>query len=98
MSTSQFAVFNTLSEKDFFHFFDQGDVDGQKVVDILKYKRSDVAVAASVPLISISYEPQKMPPKLREHLTKWASALNLVAGFFQDQKKPSFGFLLLILF
>ena len=54
MSTSQFAVFNTLSEKDFFHFFDQDVVDGQKVVAILKYKKTDVAIAANIPLSSRS--------------------------------------------
>ena len=28
-----------------------------------------------------------MPTELRERLTEWAIALNLVEGFFQDQKK-----------
>ncbi len=28
-----------------------------------------------------------MPAELRERLTQWATALNLVAGFFQDQGK-----------
>lgn len=84
---SQAALFNTVPDKDYFHFFDKDSVDGQKVVDILKYKKADVASAANVPLASVRYEPQKMPTELRERLTEWAIALNLVEGFFQDQKK-----------
>lgn len=84
---SQAALFNTVPDKDYFHFFDKDFVDGQKVVDILKYKKADVASAANVPLASVRYEPQKMPIELRERLTEWAIALNLVEGFFQDQKK-----------
>jgi len=84
---SQAALFNTVPDKDYFHFFDEDFVDGQKVVDILKYKKTDVASAANVPLSSVRYEPQKMPTELRERLTEWAIALNLVEGFFQDQKK-----------
>ena len=84
---SQAALFNTVPDKDYFHFFDKDAVDGQKVVDILKYKKADVASAANVPLASVRYEPQKMPTELRERLTEWAIALNLVEGFFQDQKK-----------
>ena len=84
---SQAALFRTVSEKDYFHFFDKDCVDGKKVVDILRYKKADVASAANVPLSSIRYEPQKMPTELRERLTEWAIALNLVEGFFQDQKK-----------
>ena len=46
-----------IGNPDYLHFFDKDFIDGQKVVDILKYEKFDVAVAASVPLTSISYEP-----------------------------------------
>lgn len=44
-------------------------------------------MAANVPVYSVRYEPQKMPIELKERLTEWAVALNLVAGFFKDQEK-----------
>src|ERR1043166_1415219 len=32
-------------------------------------------------------KPQKMPLELKERLTEWATALNLVYGFFKDKDK-----------
>lgn len=80
-------LFRTVPKEDFFHLFNKGIVDGQKVVNLLKYKKADVAVAANVPLSSVRYEPQKMPFELKERLSEWATALNLVEGFFKDQEK-----------
>lgn len=84
---SQPALFRT-SPQDYFHFFDEHTfVDGEKVVKTLKYKKEDVSAAANVPLSSIRYDEKKMPAELKERLTQWATALNLVAGFFQDKNK-----------
>ena len=87
MALSQPSLFRT-SPKDSFHFFNEDAfVDGEKVVKLLRYKKEDVSVATGVPLSSIRYDEKKMPAELRERLTQWATALNLVAGFFQDQGK-----------
>jgi hypothetical protein len=87
MNTSQPSLFRT-SPADYFHFFNENAfVDGEKVVKTLKYKKEEVSIATNIPLSSIRYEEQKMPIELREHLTQWATALNLVAAFFQDEKK-----------
>lgn len=87
MALSQPSLFRT-SPQDYFHFFDESAfVDGEKVVKLLKYKKEDVSVATNVPLSSIRYDEKKMPAELRERLTQWATALNLVAGFFHDEKK-----------
>ncbi len=87
MSLSQPSLFRA-SPQDYFHFFDESAfVDGEKVVKLLKYKKDDVSVAASVPVSSIRYDEKKMPAELKECLTQWATALNLVAGFFHDEKK-----------
>jgi hypothetical protein len=87
MSLSQPSLFRT-SPKDYFHLFNENAfVDGEKVVKLLRYKKEDVSVATSVPLSSIRYDKKKMPAELRERLTQWATALNLVASFFQDQGK-----------
>jgi hypothetical protein len=87
MALSQPSLFRT-SPNDYLNLFDQNAfVDGQKVVELLKYKKEDVSVATSIPLSSIRYEEKRMPEELRERLTQWAAALNLVAGFFHDEKK-----------
>jgi len=87
MTLSQPSLFRT-SPQDYFHLFDKNTfVDGEKVVKLLKYKKEDVSVATNIPLSSIRYEEKKMPIELKERLTQWATALNLVAGFFHDQNK-----------
>lgn len=87
MALSQASLFKT-SPPDYFHFFnDEAFVDGEKVVKTLKYKKEDVAAATNLPLNSVRYEEKKMPAELRERLTEWATALNLVGSFFQDKKK-----------
>ncbi|MCD6055581.1 MAG: hypothetical protein K0R12_543 [Gammaproteobacteria bacterium] len=85
---SQPSLFRTSPSQDYFHLFnDKAFVDGEKTVKLLKYKKEDVAAATSVPLSSVRYDEKKMPAELRERLTEWAVALNLVADFFQDEKK-----------
>lgn len=87
MALPQPSLFRT-SPTDYFKLFDENAfVDGEKVVKLLKYKKEDVSVATNLPLSSIRYEEKKMPAELRDRLTQWATALNLVAGFFHDQKK-----------
>ena len=39
MAINQAALFNTVPEKDIGKFFKNGEVDGQKVVEFLKYKK-----------------------------------------------------------
>ncbi len=87
MALSQPALFRTVPAKDYLNLFNKGVPDGERVVELLKYKKADVSVAANVPIASVRYEPNKMPIELRERLTEWATALNLVAGFFHDNEK-----------
>lgn len=87
MASSQPSLFRSVPTKDYLHLFDDGIPNGEKVVKLLKYKKADVSVAANVPVTSVRYEPKKMPTELRERLTEWATALNLVAGFFKDNEK-----------
>ncbi len=87
MRVSQPSLFRT-SPPDYFHFFDQNAfVDGEKVVRTLQYKKEDVSVATNMPISSIRYDEKKMPAELKERLTQWATALNLVGCFFNDEKK-----------
>lgn len=84
--TAQPALFSTVPEQDYFRLFNHGEPDGKKVVDLLKYEKKDISVAADIPLASVRYD-EKMPAELKERLIEWATALNLVAGFFKDQEK-----------
>ena len=86
------TLFNTVSHKDFMHLFSADEVIGGNVVKILNYKKGDISVATKVPLNSIRYD-EKMPSELKERLTEWAIAINLVAEFFNDKRvKASKGF------
>lgn len=80
------ALFKTVPEKDYFQLIKKGRPDGRKVVELLEYQKEDVSVAAGVPLSSVRYD-EKMPTELKERLYEWATALNLVAGFFNDNDK-----------
>jgi hypothetical protein len=79
-------IFRTVPSKDLFHLFDNGAVDPKKTIACLNYKKEDVAVAANVLPASVRYDA-KMPEELKERLTEWATALNLVAEFFNDTEK-----------
>lgn len=93
MAFSQPSLFRTVPEKDYFHLFNNGVVDGEKVVKLLKYKKQDVSVAANIPISSVRYD-EKMLAELEERLREWATALNLVAGYFKDQEKTVLWFLM----
>src|SRR6185312_8391972 len=91
MASNQPALFNTVPEKDIGKFFKNGEVDGQKVVEFLKYKKEDVSVASGVPMASVRYDA-KMPVDLRERMTEWATAINLVGSHFNDPEKTMLWF------
>jgi uncharacterized protein (DUF2384 family) len=82
----QSALFNSIPEKDYFQLLPQGEPDGKKIVDLLRYRKEDVSTAANVPMPSVRYD-QKMPEELRERLIEWATAINLVANFFGNGEK-----------
>ena len=86
MAQAHSALLRTVPEKDYLHFFEKGIPDGNKVVDFLKYKKTDVATATNIPIDSIRYD-QKIPTELQDRLTEWAIAINLIACFFKDEEK-----------
>lgn len=87
MNTGQSApLFRSVPEKDHLHLFKNGEPDGKKVADFLKYKKEDVSVAANVPVSSVRYD-KKMPLELRERLVEWATAINLVGNYFNETDK-----------
>ncbi len=86
------TLFNTVPEKDYGGFFQSGEVDSNKVIQYLNYKKKDVAEATGIPQVNIRYEPKKIPPLLLTHIKEWAVAINLVAGFFNDVEKTALWF------
>ena len=92
MSAGQAAsLFRSVPQEDYFHFFDKGEPDAKKVIDVLKYKKEDVSRAANVPVSSVRYD-EKMPSELRERVVEWATAINLVGGYFKDANKTMLWF------
>ena len=80
------ALFESIPSEDHMRFFSKGEPEGKKIVDFLKYKKQDVSVATGIPQVSIRYDV-KMPTELRERLIEWATAINLVADYFNDAEK-----------
>jgi len=81
------ALFETIPKEDYLSLFPSGDTDYEKVVDLLDFKKKDVARASNVALQSVRYDPPKMPKELQERIQEWGVALNLVAQFFRDEQK-----------
>jgi uncharacterized protein (DUF2384 family) len=81
------ALFNTVPEEDHLAIFHDGNTDYQKVVNLLKFKKKDVARASKVPQGSVRYDRTRMPKELEERIKEWATALSIVAQFFKDETK-----------
>ena len=91
MGATAKALFNSVPKEDTFNLYNDGQVDGKKVVDFLKYKKKDVAVATGVSPKSVRYD-SKMPAELAARLTEWAVAINLVGNHFKDEHKTMLWF------
>lgn len=84
-------LFASIPQEDNLHLYDGGELDAKKVVDFLDYKKRDVATAADVSIKSVRYD-HKMPAALRERIREWAVAINLVGGFFRDERRTMLWF------
>lgn len=93
MSSVNSALFNTVPPKDMGKFFVKGggEVDAEKVVKFLKYKKEDVAVASDVPVTSVRYD-ERIPSDLKQRMVEWATAINLVAVYFNDLNRTMLWF------
>lgn len=80
------ALFKSIPERDVLHLYQNGETDSKRVVDLLEYKKRDVSVATDIPMESVRYD-SRMPKELKERLSEWAVALNLVGSFFNDEHK-----------
>jgi hypothetical protein len=84
-------LFRNVPQKDILHLFEGDRPNAKKVVELLKYKKEDVSVASNVPMASIRYD-LKMPEELLERMREWATVLNLVGNFFNDESKTMLWF------
>ena len=86
MTATASSLFDSIPREDKFELFNGSEPNAKKVIDFLSYKKADVSVAASIPRDSVRYD-EKMPAILREHITNWAIAINLVGNYFNDEHK-----------
>jgi len=84
---SGIALFETVPKEDYLSLFSSGGTNYERVVDLLDFRKKDVARASNVALHSVRYDPPKMPKELQDRIQEWAVALNLVAQFFRDEQK-----------
>ena len=89
--TMEPALFSSVSSGDHLDLIKAGEPVGEKIVDFFRYKKEDVSKATGVAKSSIRYD-SKMPLELRNWLLEWATAINLVAGYFKDLEKTALWF------
>lgn len=75
-------IFSTIAQKDYLSVFDNDKPNCNRIVDLLKFKKEDIARATEVPLSSVRYD-DKIPKELQERFREWAILLNLVAEHFK---------------
>ena len=80
------TVFDSVPKEDPFHIFRGSRPDYQKVVDILDFRKEDVAKASDVPTSSVRYD-NKMPRELQERMLEWAITIQLVGQYFDDLER-----------
>jgi len=85
---SSTALFDTVPSKsqDFLTLFGSGRPNYHRVVELLDFKKSEVAKATSVPKDSVRYDA-KIPKELEDRLLEWALALTAVGRYFKDPQK-----------
>ncbi len=93
MSSAAQTIFNSIPDQDYLGIRPPGgDWDTGKVLDLLDFRKRDVAAAARVPLNSVRFD-QQMPKLVKEHLEKWEVALQLVGKHFRgDAEKTALWF------
>ncbi len=84
-------LFRNVPQRDVLHLFEDGRPNAKKVVHLLNYRKEDVSVASNVPMSSVRYDA-KMPEELLERMREWATVLNLVGNFFNDESKTMLWF------
>lgn len=86
MKNTAAQLFNTIPENDICGLYEKKGVNFRKVIETINFKNEDVAIATNLPKTSIRFD-SKMPTELKERLTEWAIAINLVATYFKDVAK-----------
>ena len=80
------GLFHTVPKDDLLGLYHGGITDYQRVVNLLDFRKKDVARASQISIQSVRYD-HKMPKELEERLREWATALSLVAQYFRDEHK-----------
>ena len=77
--------------EDGMQLFKKGQPNGKKIVDLLEYKKREIAQASGVKSQLIRYD-DKIPKELKKRLFEWATTINLVNTYFQDSEKTMIWF------
>lgn len=80
------TVFDSVPKRDRFHIFQGSRPDYEKVINILDFRKEDVAKASNVPASSVRYD-NKMPRELQDRMLEWAVAIHLVTEHFGDLER-----------
>jgi hypothetical protein len=87
MHATHHLLFKSVPDTDYFHLFDNhGEPEGERIIGLLKFEKKDISVATNIPIESVRYD-KKGSKELKQRLSEWATALNLVANFFKNERK-----------
>ena len=75
-----------MPTKNYLPLSHNNEIDYERVIELLNFKKKDVATAAAVPFDSVRYD-DKMPAELKERIEQWANLMQLVAEQFKNTDK-----------
>jgi len=81
-------IFSNIAAKDYLSVFHNNQPKYQAILDILKFRKTDVAKAVEMPVNSVRWD-EKMSPELSVRIAEWANLLNLVAGHFDGDLRKT---------
>lgn len=72
---------------DIMHYYANGLFDHEKVLSGLRIKDKELSFATNIPINSIHSTGSDISNEVRVRIEEWASAINKVAEFFNDETK-----------
>jgi hypothetical protein len=80
------SVFDSIATHDKFNVFTGAKPNYNKVREVLRFDKGDIAKAAHVTRASVRFD-KRAPREILERMTEWAAAISLVGQFFDDFDK-----------
>ena len=84
---AQTGIFDTVSKRDVFGFYNKGQIQYREIAKTLDLKRKEISRAARVATNSVRYEEDRIPDNVKDLLTSMEWLLNVTYRHFKDKNK-----------